>query len=66
MKIAQSGTREGITSLVKEFYKYNTVCELDFSDDGSTATIRNGKGLINGVQVRRENGKREKWIFETI
>jgi len=62
MKLATSCTKEGITRLVKEFYKYNTVCELDFSD----GSVHNSKGKIDGIQVRREKGKREKWIFETI
>ena len=58
MKLASSGTKQGIERLIKDFYKYNTVCIVNFE----SGTVQNGNGIINGITVSQK-GKR--WLFET-
>lgn len=59
MILATSGSEQGIIKLVREFYKYNTVCIVDTKN----GTVTNGNGLIDNVRVYKK-GKR--FIFETI
>ena len=58
IKLATSGTMEGIERLIKDFYRYNKVCIVDFE----AGTIMNANGIISGVRFYKK-GKR--WIFET-
>jgi len=57
-KLAISGSYAGIERLIKDFYKYNTVCIVDFE----AGTVTNANGIISGVRFYKK-GKR--WIFET-
>jgi len=59
MKLATSGTEKGIISLVKDFYKYNTVCIVDIEN----GTVANSNGIISGVRVVKS---RKRFIFETV
>jgi len=59
MTLATSLSEQGIINLVREFYKYNTVCIVDIEK----GTVTNGNGLIKDVRICKK-GKR--FIFETI
>jgi hypothetical protein len=57
--LASSSTEQGIAKLVKDFYRYNKVCEIDFAN----GTISNANGIIKTARVIKR-GKRFR--FEIV
>lgn len=47
MKIAQSGTKEGLIKMLNKFY-YSTSFTVDFE----TGIVSNSKGVVKGVIVK--------------
>lgn len=58
MKLAQSGTKEGIISCINKFY-YTTTITVNFEN----GEVSNSKGLIKGVTVQT---LKRKFIFKSI
>jgi hypothetical protein len=51
-------TTERLTKLINEFY-YTTTCRIEGEN------VYNSKGLIQGVEVKRSNGKLERYLFQS-
>lgn len=58
MKIAQSGTKEGLIKMLNQFY-YSTSFTVDFE----TGIVSNSKGIVNGIIVKT---LKRKFIAEFI